>query len=111
MNNVIVIDSSDESDDSPSVTTEEILITRVVTVSKRTTDKAFGRDELRPLLQSPSAKRRLYHGAAPQDNGSSIIVPSRSIGRELRCVALGGIGTVLFQIGLLYWTKSAASSF
>ena len=105
-----MIDSSDESDDSPSVTTEKVLITRVVTVSKRTADKAFGRDELRPLLQNPSAKRRLYHAAAPQDTDSSIIVLSRSVGRELRCVALGGIGTVLLQIDLLYWTKSVASS-
>lgn len=106
-----MINSSDESDDSPSVTTEKVLITRVVTVSKRTADKAFGRDELRPVLQSLSAKRRLYHAAAPQNTDSSIIVPSRLVGRKLRRVALGGIGTVLYQIGLLYWTKSAASSF
>jgi hypothetical protein len=82
MRNVIVIGSFDESDDSPPVTIEKILVTRVIinTVTKRTADKAFGHDELHNLLQSPPAKRRIHRVAAPEDIDSGIIVPSQSIG-------------------------------
>lgn len=133
MSNIIVIEFSDESDDSPPVTTEELLISWVINVPKRTAEKAFGRDELRTLLNRPPGRRRIHRVAVSEDIDSSIIdptqdvdsgitdplqnihsgiidlsqdiysdtiVPSQSVGQKLTCVALGGIGVVLIEIGL-----------